>query len=73
MNLDMDGIAVSTGSACSEGNVDPSHVLLAMGQSEKEAISSLRISIGRFTTEEEINKFLDKLPGIAERIRKAKL
>ena len=73
MNLDMDGIAVSTGSACSEGNVDPSHVLLAMGQSEKEAISSLRISIGRFTTEEEINKFLDRLPGIAERIRKAKL
>jgi len=73
MNLDMDGIAVSTGSACSEGNVDPSHVLLAMGQSNKEAISSLRISIGRFTTKEEINKFLGILPGITDRIRKAKL
>jgi cysteine desulfurase len=73
MNLDMDGIAVSTGSACSEGNVDPSHVLLAMGQSNTEAISSLRLSIGRFTTKEEINKFLDVLPAITERIRKAKL
>ena len=73
MNLDMDGIAVSTGSACSEGNVDPSHVLLAMGQSDKEAISSLRISIGRFTTEKEINKFLEVLPVITERIRKANL
>lgn len=73
MNLDMDGIAVSTGSACSEGNVDPSHVLLAMGQSNTEAISSLRLSIGRFTTKEEINKFLDVLPSITERIRNTKL
>ena len=73
MNLDMEGIAVSTGSACSEGNVEPSHVLLAMGQSTTEAISSLRLSIGRFTTKEEIESFLDKLPGIAERIRNTRL
>ena len=73
MNLDMEGIAVSTGSACSEGNVEPSHVLLAMGQTTKEAVSSLRLSIGRFTTKEEIEIFLDKLPGIAERIRNTRL
>ncbi len=73
MNLDMEGIAVSTGSACSEGNVEPSHVLLAMGQSNTEAISSLRLSIGRFTTNEDIERFLKILPGITDRIRKTKL
>ena len=73
MNLDMEGIAVSTGSACSEGNVEPSHVLLAMGQTNAEAISSLRLSIGRFTTKEDIENLLQKLPIIAERIRKTKL
>lgn len=73
MNLDMEGIAVSTGSACSEGNVEPSHVLLAMGQSKQQAISSLRLSIGRFTTNEDIERFLKILPGITERIRKTKL
>ena len=73
MNLDMEGIAVSTGSACSEGNVEPSHVLLAMGQSKQQAISSLRLSIGRFTTKEDIERFLNILPGITERIRKTKL
>ena len=73
MNLDMEGIAVSTGSACSEGNVEPSHVLLAMGQSTTKAVSSLRLSIGRFTTKEDIESFLDKLPGIAKRIRNTRL
>jgi cysteine desulfurase len=73
MNLDMEGIAVSTGSACSEGNVEPSHVLLAMGQSNTEAISSLRLSIGRFTTNEDIERFLEILPVITDRIRKTKL
>jgi len=73
INLDMEGIAVSTGSACSEGNVEPSHVLLAMGQSNQEAVSSLRLSIGRFTTKEDIEKFLETLPGITERIRRTKL
>ena len=73
MDHDMEGIAVSTGSACSEGNVEPSHVLLAMGQSNTEAISSLRLSIGRFTTNEDIERFLEILPGITDRIRKTKL
>lgn len=69
MNLDLEGIAVSTGSACSEGNVDPSHVLLAMGLQKKEAISSLRISFGRFTKKEEIEKIIHALPKVVERIR----
>jgi len=72
MNLDIEGIAVSTGSACSEGNVDPSHVLLAMGQDRDKAVSSLRFSIGRFTSEEDIERVLEIIPGVIERITKAK-
>jgi len=73
MNLDMEGIAVSTGSACSEGNVEPSHVLLAMGLSKEQAVSSLRLSIGRFTMKEDIERFLKILPGITNRIRQTTL
>lgn len=69
MNLDIEGVAVSTGSACSEGNVDPSHVLLAMGLTKEQAISSLRFSFGRFSKESDIDLVLDKLPAIVERIR----
>ena len=69
MNLDLEGIAVSTGSACSEGNVEPSHVLLAMGLSKELAISSLRFSLGRFTEKEDIGRVIEVLPGIVERIR----
>lgn len=69
MNLDLEGIAVSTGSACSEGNVEPSHVLLAMGLSKEQAVSSLRFSLGRFTEKEDIERVMDVLPRIVERIR----
>lgn len=69
MNLDLEGIAVSTGSACSEGNVESSHVLLAMGLSKELAISSLRFSLGRFTEKEDIDWVIEVLPGIVERIR----
>lgn len=69
MNLDLEGIAVSTGSACSEGNVEPSHVLLAMGLSEELALSSIRFSIGRFTEKVDIERVIEALPGIVERIR----
>lgn len=69
MNLDLEGIAVSTGSACSEGNVDPSHVLLAMGLQKMQAISSLRISFGRFTKKEDIEKIIEVLPKVVERIK----
>ena len=70
MNLDLDGVAVSTGSACSEGNVDPSHVLLAMGLTKEQAVSSLRFSFGRFSKESDIELVIEKLPSIVERIRK---
>src|SRR3990172_8059021 len=69
MNLDIEGIAVSTGSACSEGNVEPSHVLLAMGLSKEQAVSSLRFSLGRFTRKEDIDRVLEVLPGVVERVR----
>jgi cysteine desulfurase len=69
MNLDLEGIAVSTGSACSEGNVEPSHVLLAMGLSKELTISSLRFSLGRFAEKEDIDRVIEVLPGIVERIR----
>jgi cysteine desulfurase len=69
MNLDIEGIAVSTGSACSEGNVEPSHVLLAMGLSKELAVSSLRFSLGRFTEKGDIDRVIEVLPGIVERIK----
>ena len=56
MRLDIEGLAASSGSACSSGKTEPSHVLLAMGQSPKEAGESLRLTLGRFTTQEELEK-----------------
>ncbi len=70
LDLDMEGIGTSTGSACSSKSLDPSHVLLAIGLKPEEAHGSLRVSIGRFTTEEEVHYFLEKLPLIIERLRK---
>jgi cysteine desulfurase len=72
MSLDLEGIAVSTGSACSEGNVDPSHVLLAMGLSREQASSSIRFSFGRFNEEKDVDRVLEVLPGIVDRIRQVK-
>ena len=67
--LDQYGIAVSTGSACSSKELKPSHVLLAIGLSPKEAHGSLRITLGRFTTEEEVDYFLKILPKVVKRLR----
>lgn len=72
MNLDVEGVAVSTGSACSEGTVDPSHVLSAMDLSREDAASSVRISLGRFTDKEEIDYVASIFPKIVERIRSIK-
>jgi len=72
MALDLEGIAVSTGSACSEGNVDPSHVLLAMGRTRQEAHSSVRFSLGRFTTQEEIEYAASAVVAAVKRMRKLK-
>ncbi len=72
MNLDIEGVAVSTGSACSEGAVDPSHVLSAMGLSREEAASSVRISLGRFTEQEDIDYAASIFPRVVDRIRQVK-
>ena len=67
--LDMMGIAVSSGSACSAGAIEPSHVLQAIGLPLQEAQSSIRISLGRSTTKEDLDYVLDQLPPIVERFR----
>ena len=68
--LDLDGIAVSTGSACSSDSLEPSAVLLATGLDPELAHGSIRFSLGRENTEEDIDYVLEKLPVIIERIRK---
>lgn len=70
MYLDFEGIAVSTGSACSSGSLEPSHVLLAMGLDHGWAHGSVRLSLGRYTTAEEIDYTIDKLQEVVERCRK---
>jgi cysteine desulfurase len=67
--LDLLGVACSTGAACSSGAVEPSHVLLAIGLSPDEARSSLRFSLGRQTTDEEIDHAIATIPGVVERLR----
>ena len=69
LNLDMLGIAASTGSACTSTSLEPSHVLLAIGLSHEIAHGSLRLTVGRWTKEEEIDYVIDKLPGIVEKLR----
>jgi cysteine desulfurase len=71
MGLDLAGIAVSTGSACAAGSIEPSHVLLALGRHEAAAKSALRFSVGKYTTEQEIDRVLEVLPGVVERVRAA--
>lgn len=69
LSLDMAGVAVSSGSACATGSTEPSHVLRALGLPPELARASLRFSLGRFTTEEEIDYVLEKLPPIVQRLR----
>ncbi len=68
--LDQEGICASTGSSCSSRSLEPSHVLLALGLSYGQAHGSLRLTLGRYTTEKEIGKVLRVLPKIVERLRK---
>ncbi len=68
--LDLMGIAVSTGSACSSGSLEPSHVILATGMDVELAHGSIRFSLGRDTTEEEIDYVLKTVPEIIEKLRK---
>jgi cysteine desulfurase len=69
MNLDLEGIAVSAGSACASGAVEPSHVLLAMGLSRDDANSSLRFSLGRGNSPEQVERVLEVLVRIVARLR----
>ena len=69
LQLDAKGIAVSTGSACSSGSLEPSHVLLSIGCKPEHAHGSLRLTVGRFTTPEDVQYFLATLPPIVERLR----
>ncbi|MDR2506050.1 MAG: cysteine desulfurase NifS [Oscillospiraceae bacterium] len=70
LTLDMAGIAASSGSACTSGSLDPSHVLLAIGLTHEIAHGSLRLTLSDETTEEEIDRVLEVLPNIAQRLRK---
>jgi len=63
-------IYVSTGSACTEGSGEVSHVLLALGLSQEEASSALRLSLGRFNTEQDIDQTLAELPGVIDDLRR---
>ena len=69
LSLDMEGIAASTGSACTSASLEASHVLLALGLSHELAHGSLRFTLGRYTEKEDINKVLEILPKIVEKLR----
>ena len=69
INLDLKGIAVSTGSACSSGSTEPSHVLKAINTPMEFSQSSLRFSFGRYTTEEDIDYVIETLPPIVKKLR----
>ncbi|TDA64479.1 MAG: cysteine desulfurase NifS [Clostridia bacterium] len=68
--LDMQGVAASSGSACTSGSLDPSHVLLAMGIPVEVAHGSLRMTLGRQNTEEDVDYVLEVLPPIVDRLRR---
>ena len=70
--MDMEGIACSTGSACSAGVHRPSHVLIALGRSEDEAIGTLRLSLGALSTDADVEKVLQVLPAVVEKAKLAK-
>jgi cysteine desulfurase len=69
LNLDFEGIAASSGSACTSGSLEPSHVLLACGISPEVAHGSLRFSLGHDTTEEDIDRVIEVLPPIVKKLR----
>lgn len=69
LSLDMAGIAVSSGSACTSGSLDPSHVLMAMGLNHQTAHGSLRMTLGKSTTADDVDYVLSIVPGVVERLR----
>jgi cysteine desulfurase len=69
ISLDLKGVAASTGSDCSSGSLEPSHVLTAIGKTPNEAHGSLRFSLSAMNTAEEVDYVLEVLPGIVDRLR----
>lgn len=69
LNLDRLGIAASTGSACTSGDLEPSHVLLAIGRPHELCHGSIRLTLGRFSKEQEVDRFLEVFPGIVSKLR----
>ena len=69
LRLDLAGVCASSGSACTSGSLDPSHVLMAIGLTPEQAAGSLRFSVGTENTEAEIDRTLELLPGIVENLR----
>jgi cysteine desulfurase len=69
MLFDKEGLCCSAGSACSSGSINPSHVLTAMGVTRDEARSSLRFSLGRTTTDADIDRALEIIPRIIAKLR----
>jgi cysteine desulfurase len=70
MHLDIEGIAVSTGSACSSHSLEPSHVMIALGYKHEESHGSIRFTLSKYTTKEEIDYTVDKLKIAVEKLRK---
>jgi cysteine desulfurase len=70
LSLDMEGVSASTGSACSAKTLEPSYVQLAMGVRHEDAHGSLQLTLGRWTTGEDVDHVLNVLPPIVERLRK---
>jgi len=70
LNLDQYGIAASSGSACTSGSLEPSHVLMAMGFAHEVAHGSLRLTLGKDNTDQDIDRVLEVLPGIVEKLRR---
>jgi cysteine desulfurase len=71
LGLDLEGIAVSNGSACTSGSADPSHVLTAMGYPADEARGAVRLSLGRTTTDAEIDEAVRVVPAVLRRLLEA--
>jgi cysteine desulfurase len=69
--LDLEGISVSAGAACSSGSIEPSHVLIAMGRSPQQARATLRLSVGCGNDEQQIDRVLSVLPDLVERVRES--
>jgi cysteine desulfurase len=69
LHLDFEGICASSASACTSGSLDPSHVLIALGLPTEIALGSVRFSLGKHNTKENIEKVINVLPGVVEKLR----